>query len=119
MQASLRSLHKFGYSGEAHPEITMGGGIDRALAPVARADRRWQAFGGLEIDDQAMGREPPIDEADHRNGDIVQADFDLALIAIGIGQTILPEFGECAADIVRQLLAPQRSWGTESRRKSF
>lgn len=91
--------------GKAHPEIAMGSGIDRALAPVARADRRRQSFGGLEIDDQAMGREPPIDEADYRNGDIVQADFNLALIAIGIGQPILPKFGQRAADIARQFLA--------------
>jgi hypothetical protein len=91
--------------GEAHPEIAMGGGIDRALASVARADRRRQSFGSLEIDDQAMGGEAPVDESDHRNGDIVQADFDLALIPVGIGQTVLPEFGECAADIARQFPA--------------
>ena len=91
--------------GKAHPEIAMGGGIDRALPAVACADRGWQSFGGLEIDDQAMGREPPIDEADHRNGDIIEADFNLALIAVGIGQTVLPKFGQRAAHIARQFLA--------------
>ena len=93
--------------GKAHPEISVGGGIDRALPAVACADRGWQSFGGLEIDDQAMGREAPIDEADHRNGDIVQADFDLALIAIGIGQAILPKLGEGAAQVLSVFLARQ------------
>jgi hypothetical protein len=42
--------------------------------------------------------------ADHRNSDIVQADFDLALIAIGIGQSVLPKFGKRDAQVISVFL---------------
>ncbi len=89
---------------KAHSEIAMGRGINSTLPPMACADRRRQPFGRLEINNQPMGREAPIDKADHRNGDIIQADFNLALIAIGIRQAILPEFGERAAHIAGKFL---------------
>src|SRR5581483_11721457 len=45
----------------------------------------------------------PIDVADQRNGHVVEADFDLLLIAVR--RAVLLEFSKCTANPARELLA--------------
>lgn len=82
--------------GKPHPEIAVRRCIDRALAAMGIADLRRETLRRLEIDDQAVIGEKPIDVADDRDRNAIEPDLDLFLI--GVWHTVLAQFGERAGD---------------------
>ena len=81
----------------------MSPGVDGALAPVGVADGGRQPLGGLEIDDQAVLIEAPVEVTDDRDGHVLESDLDPILIG---GRTaVLPELRQAVLDVAGEVAA--------------
>lgn len=90
-----RGLHV----GEAHPEVAVGAGVDGALAPMRIGDCRRQPFAGLEVDDEPVLFEQPVDIAHDRDRHIVELDLDSMLI--GRRDAVLAQLSQGVGDVAR------------------
>ena len=79
--------------GKPHSEIAVRRRVDRALATMGVADLRRETLRRLEIDDQSMTGEKPIDIADDRDRDAIKPNLDLFLVAVW--RSILAKLREC------------------------
>jgi hypothetical protein len=78
------------------------------------ADGRWQALGGLEIDEETVLIEAPVGVADERHRHVIESDLDPILI--GGRDAVLPELREPMLDVTGEIgalgvAAPVRGQG--------